>query len=685
MIQTILSWSAIVFVVAVSVFVLSRRERSFATIVLGALLILCALLEAFDTLAISHSADLLLWKRAALFCEALLAPVFLLFSVTFGRQYSWKTFPRIAKVLLCFSPLFVVTVLAAAPDNLFYSPDFSAEQMLFLGNTGFIFYIVLFVYFIVALVNLETTFRSALRPDQWNLKLTLMGAGSILSLFVFYYSQGLLYRSINMNLTPLRSLALLVAAGLFGYSFLKRSNAVRITISKEFAFRSLVLAIVGGYLIVLGLLGEGLQHFGEASQQVVFLSVLFLGCVFLVALLLSEQMKRKIKVFINKNFFENKFDYRQQWLEFTSQLAAVRSREDLEKAILSRFCDTFGMGGALLFLYAGDQEIYYNKSCYQADPTQVTLPAGNPLIRYMIERQWVFNAAYFEEEILDANRALFAESRITFVVPIFSGLDMIGFIALMRPLIADEDYTYEDYDLMKTLARQAAVALTSAKLSEQLAEVREMEAVGKVTTFIMHDLKNLVYSLSLLTANAHDYIGEPEFQKDLLEALTNTVTRMKSLIAKLKEVPDRHELHIRRENLFELVQETVASLKSGGITVSGNNVEACIDPLEFAKVIENLVINALDATEGNGPVSVEVGGDEHAFIKVADSGCGMTAGFIREHLYSPFKTTKSKGLGIGLYHSRQIVEAHHGRIEVESELGSGSVFTVWIPTREIQS
>ncbi len=80
-------------------------------------------------------------------------------------------------------------------------------------------------------------------------------------------------------------------------------------------------------------------------------------------------------------------------------------------------------------------------------------------------------------------------------------------------MIADEDYTYEDYDLMKTLARQAAVALTSAKLSEQLAEVREMEAVGKVTTFIMHDLKNLVYSLSLLTATLMTILASPNFKR----------------------------------------------------------------------------------------------------------------------------------------------------------------------------
>ena len=97
------------------------------------------------------------------------------------------------------------------------------------------------------------------------------------------------------------------------------------------------------------------------------------------------------------------------------------------------------------------------------------------------------------------------------------------------------------------------------------------------------------------------------------------------------------------------------------------------------KVVINLVINALDATDGKGPVVVEYGGGDIPFIRITDNGCGMTPEFILNDLFAPFKTTKSKGLGIGLFQSRQIVEAHMGKIEVSSEPGRGSIFTVWLP------
>jgi signal transduction histidine kinase len=97
-------------------------------------------------------------------------------------------------------------------------------------------------------------------------------------------------------------------------------------------------------------------------------------------------------------------------------------------------------------------------------------------------------------------------------------------------------------------------------------------------------------------------------------------------------------------------------------------------------VLINLLINALDASETGAAVNVEVGvAEQQAYIRVIDHGCGMTTDFIRGQLFTPFKTTKSKGLGIGLYQSKQIIEAHQGRVEVESTLGSGSVFTVWLP------
>jgi signal transduction histidine kinase len=66
-------------------------------------------------------------------------------------------------------------------------------------------------------------------------------------------------------------------------------------------------------------------------------------------------------------------------------------------------------------------------------------------------------------------------------------------------------------------------------------------------------------------------------------------------------------------------------------------------------------------------------------MAVADNGCGMTPDFIQQSLFRPFQTTKRKGIGIGMFHCKMIVEAHRGRIEVESAPGKGTAFRVFLP------
>jgi hypothetical protein len=74
--------------------------------------------------------------------------------------------------------------------------------------------------------------------------------------------------------------------------------------------------------------------------------------------------------------------------------------------------------------------------------------------------------------------------------------------------------------------------------------------------------------------------------------------------------------------------------------------------------------------------------DGWAMVSVSDNGCGMSKEFMEQSLFRPFKTTKKQGMGIGLFQSKMIVEAHQGRIEVESEEGRGSVFRVFLPLAE---
>ena len=74
--------------------------------------------------------------------------------------------------------------------------------------------------------------------------------------------------------------------------------------------------------------------------------------------------------------------------------------------------------------------------------------------------------------------------------------------------------------------------------------------------------------------------------------------------------------------------------------------------------------------------------DDRVLLSVRDNGCGMSREFMEQSLFRPFKTTKKQGMGIGLYHCKMIVEAHGGKIEVDSEEGKGSEFRVLLPIKE---
>jgi len=96
-------------------------------------------------------------------------------------------------------------------------------------------------------------------------------------------------------------------------------------------------------------------------------------------------------------------------------------------------------------------------------------------------------------------------------------------------------------------------------------------------------------------------------------------------------------------------------------------------------------LNAKEAVNAAGAGEVRLRtAQENGWIllSVADNGCGMSEEFLRRSLFRPFQTTKKSGLGIGMFHSKAIVEAHQGRIEVESKVGQGTTFRVLLPVRE---
>jgi signal transduction histidine kinase len=101
---------------------------------------------------------------------------------------------------------------------------------------------------------------------------------------------------------------------------------------------------------------------------------------------------------------------------------------------------------------------------------------------------------------------------------------------------------------------------------------------------------------------------------------------------------------------------------------------------QLQSVIINLLLNAREAVGKSGQIRVATSqSDGRAVLSVADNGCGMTPAFLKHSLFRPFQTTKKKGLGIGMFQSKMIVEAHRGSIQVESHPDKGTTFRVSLP------
>ena len=135
-------------------------------------------------------------------------------------------------------------------------------------------------------------------------------------------------------------------------------------------------------------------------------------------------------------------------------------------------------------------------------------------------------------------------------------------------------------------------------------------------------------------------------------------------------------------DLNELVRSALAAL--GGMIRNKPVLDLkpvpkfLVEPRSVQSALINLLLNAQDAVRNGGKIQVctEVRGS-FAALSVSDEGCGMSKEFIDRSLFRPFKTTKNQGMGIGLFHGRKIIEAHQGRIEVESAEGKGSTLKIF--------
>jgi hypothetical protein len=191
--------------------------------------------------------------------------------------------------------------------------------------------------------------------------------------------------------------------------------------------------------------------------------------------------------------------------------------------------------------------------------------------------------------------------------------------------------------------------------------------------------------LSLMLENMDKRYDDPEFRKDMMLGVSGTVEKMKRLIENVSVFSREPALNRKTIDLNDLIRDTIREMKPSIKSRIVENYPALpaidVDRDQMKKVITNLVLNADEATGANGEIRIQTAsGNGSIRVTVSDNGSGIPKDYLEKNLFRMFSTTKSTGFGVGLFQSKRIVEAHSGKIEVESAVGKGTTFTILLPT-----
>jgi signal transduction histidine kinase len=177
---------------------------------------------------------------------------------------------------------------------------------------------------------------------------------------------------------------------------------------------------------------------------------------------------------------------------------------------------------------------------------------------------------------------------------------------------------------------------------------------------------------------------DPEFREDALRGISQTGKQINHIIERLSLL--RHELKIQpiETDFNEVIEKAISGWEKQVGVVMKTRLETLpkirVDAEQMLKVVINLVLNATEALSEGGEIQVATNvRDKWVVLTVADDGCGISEEFLNNSLFRPFKTTKKNGLGIGMFQSKMIVEAHGGRMTVESGSDEGTTFQVFLP------
>ena len=545
---------------------------------------------------------------------------------------------------------------------------------------------------VLGVLLLEQIYRNSHAQGRRALRPLFVGVGGMLLFDLFMYSEAPLAAGVSPEALAVRGFV--YAACVPAIALAARRNpawSLDIFVSRQVVFYSTTFLVIGLYLVLMSAGGYLITLYGQRWSEGVQ-AVFFAGAALvLFALLASDSARVRLRVFLNKHFYRNRYDYRVEWLRFVRALEADADEPEARTAMIRAVAQIVASHFGTLWVRSDDRRRLILATHWSDGGVRTadfaSLDVQMEFVEFLEHRQWIVDLDELKRapdvyQNLRLPESLAVPHDLQIFVPLMHGGQLVGLLGLGRP-DAPFQMNYEDRDLLKTVGRHVGAQLAQIEADRRLTESRQFEAYSRLTAFLMHDLKNLVAQLSLVVGNAERHRRNPAFVDDAIDTIKSSTDRMTRLVEQLQrgEVRSPERPIVLREILERVVARTVDRSPAPTLTCPDPAIVVTGDPERLTMSIEHIVRNGQDATGADGAVSVRLAqSGDRAVIQIADTGTGMSAEFIRDRLFKPFDSTKgSKGMGIGAYQVRDYVWSIRGDISVSSSPGSGTVFSISLP------
>jgi putative PEP-CTERM system histidine kinase len=251
---------------------------------------------------------------------------------------------------------------------------------------------------IVGMVLVEQLYRNVHPQQRWGIKFLCLGLGGMFACDFYLYSDTLLLRQVNHDIWAARGVVNALVVPLLAVATARNPKwSLDVFVSRQILFHSTAMLGAAVYLLVMAAAGYYIRYFGGNWGRVLQVTFLFGALLLLFVILFSGTLRARLKVFLSKNFFSYRYDYREEWLRFTRTLSEGEPGVRLRECSIQAIAELVDSPGGALWL-SQDQDAYELVAHWNMPTAKGIEQPDSPLCQFLERRQWVLNLEEYETQ-----------------------------------------------------------------------------------------------------------------------------------------------------------------------------------------------------------------------------------------------------------------------------------------------